>query len=158
MLYYNQGKYGEAEPLLRRAFEIYEEQLGEHHPDTARSLNNLALLYKTQGKYGMAEPLYRRAFEIYEEQLGAHHPDTATGLNNLAMLYYTQGKYEEAEPLLRRALGIYERMLGADHPHTVIIRANYTALLSKIETHGNDPYRTFSRWLSPLSRLLRHIK
>src|SRR5215813_7612663 len=74
---------------------------GADHPDTAASLNNLALLYVLQGKYGEAEPLYKRALAIRERRLGADHPDTATSLHNLAELYRSQGKYEEAEPLYR---------------------------------------------------------
>jgi tetratricopeptide (TPR) repeat protein len=79
--------------------------LGAKHPDTASSLNNLAVLYKSQGKYAEAEPLYERALEIRERVLGAEHPDTTTSLNNLAVLYKSQGKYREAEPLFERAAG-----------------------------------------------------
>ena len=43
-LYMAQGKYKEAEPLLKRALEINENALGPEHPDTATSLNNLAVL------------------------------------------------------------------------------------------------------------------
>jgi tetratricopeptide (TPR) repeat protein len=68
------------------------QELGPDHPDTAESLNNLAILYFYQGKYEQAEPLYQRALAIYEQQLGALHPNTATSLNNLAALYNTQGK------------------------------------------------------------------
>ncbi len=57
------------------------------HPDTATSLNNLALLYDSQGKYEQAEPLYQRALHIREQVLGPEHPDTAQSLNNLAALY-----------------------------------------------------------------------
>lgn len=39
---YTQGKYGEAEPLLRRALKISKQALGENHPDVAQSLNTLA--------------------------------------------------------------------------------------------------------------------
>ena len=73
--------------------------MGKDHPDTATSLNNLAVLYRAQGKYAEAEPLYQRALAIYEQQLGQDHPDTASSLNNLAGLYKAQGKYAEAEPL-----------------------------------------------------------
>ena len=75
-LYKNQGKYEEAEPLYQRALAIKERVLGEEHPDTAGSLNNLALLYADQGKYEEAEPLYQRALAIYERVLGEEHPDT----------------------------------------------------------------------------------
>src|SRR5947207_12692806 len=79
--YNAQGKYAKAEPLYRRALEIYEQQLGPIHPYTAQSLNNLAYLYNAQGKYAEAEPLYRRAISIREQQLGPIHPDTAKSLN-----------------------------------------------------------------------------
>ncbi len=77
-LYYNQGKYEQAEPLYQRALAIREQQLGPKHPDTAHSLNNLGLLYETQGKYAEAEPLLQRALAIYEQQLEPEHPHTAT--------------------------------------------------------------------------------
>ena len=40
-----QGKYEQAESLYERALAIREQQLGPEHPDTATSLNNLAVLY-----------------------------------------------------------------------------------------------------------------
>ena len=43
-LYMAQGKYKEAEPLLKRALEIREKALGPEHPDTTARLNNLAVL------------------------------------------------------------------------------------------------------------------
>ena len=80
--------------------------LGQEHPDTLTSVNNLALLYQAQGRYGEAEPLYRRALEARERVLGPEHPETLTSVNNLALLYRAQGRYGEAEPLLQaRARG-----------------------------------------------------
>ena len=54
----------QAEPLYLQALEIRKAQLGDRHPDTATSLNNLAALYESQGRYGEAEPLYLQALEI----------------------------------------------------------------------------------------------
>ena len=39
-LYDTQGKYTQAEPLLKRALAIDEKALGSNHPDVARDLNN----------------------------------------------------------------------------------------------------------------------
>ena len=50
LLYEAQGRYGEAEPLYRRALEAYERVLGKEHPDTLISVNNLAGLYQAQGR------------------------------------------------------------------------------------------------------------
>ena len=112
------AQYEQAEPLYQRALAIRERVLGPDHPDTADSLNNLAVLYFHRGKYEQAEPLYQRALAIREQVLGPDHPDTANSLNNLAMLYHHRGKYKQAEPLLDRALAIRERVLGPDHPDT----------------------------------------
>ena len=60
--------------------------LGERHPDTAASLNNLAVLLEAQGDYAAAKPLYEQALAIHKAVLGERHPDTATSLNNLAGL------------------------------------------------------------------------
>jgi len=128
---YEHAQYTEAEPFYRRALAIHEKQLGADHPDTANSLNNLALLYQSQGNYQQAEPLYQRALAIYEKQLGADHPDTATSLNNLAAFYRSQGNYQQAEPLYQRALAIYEKQLGTNHPNTKTVQKNYTDLLQK---------------------------
>ena len=87
MLYDNQGRYAEAEPLYKRALAIREKALGPDHPDVALSLNNLAFLYDKQGRYADAEPLYKRSLAISEKALGPDHPDVATSLNNLAALY-----------------------------------------------------------------------
>ena len=92
-LYRVQGKYGEAEPLYRRALAIREKSLGSDHPQVATSLNNLAGLYHGQGKYDEAEPLFRRALAIREKSLGSDHPHVAISLNNLAELYRGQGKH-----------------------------------------------------------------
>ena len=45
-----QGRYGEAEPLYVQALEICKAELGDRHPDTASSLNNLAS--DDKGRYG----------------------------------------------------------------------------------------------------------
>jgi len=116
MLYKDQDKYVEAEPLYRRSLEIREKTLGPNHLDVAASLNDLAEIYYYQVKYAEAEPLYRRSLEIREKTLGPDHPDVARSLSSLALLYLEQSKYIEAEPLYRRSLEIREKNLGPNHP------------------------------------------
>jgi tetratricopeptide (TPR) repeat protein len=114
------GHYSEAEPFLRQALSLREQQLGPEHPDTATSLYHLALLYYEQGKDIEAEPLFLRALSIREQQLGPEHPETAMSLNSLALLYREQGKYMEAESLFQRVLSIREQQLGPEHPDTAM--------------------------------------
>ena len=46
----SQGKYAEAEPLYRKALEIWQRVLGEDHPNTATSYNNVGFNLNAQGK------------------------------------------------------------------------------------------------------------
>jgi tetratricopeptide (TPR) repeat protein len=121
------SQFRDAEIWYLRSLAISEEQLGENHPDTASSLNNLAEFYRVTGKYSEAEPLYVRSLAICEEQ-GKNHPDTATSLSNFALLYYFMGKYSEAELLYLRSLAIREEQLGDNHPSTASSLNNLAGL------------------------------
>ena len=60
-MYRDQGKYGEAEGLYKRALVIREKALGASHPDVAWGLNNMAILYEARGESGSALAYSRKA-------------------------------------------------------------------------------------------------
>ena len=86
------GNYAKAEPLLREALRIWRKVLGPEHPDTATSLQNLALLEFDLGRIDEATTLARQTsaaeltilsniFSFTSEQqrlayLGIFHPYT----------------------------------------------------------------------------------
>jgi hypothetical protein len=124
------GRYAEGLELALKTLERAEKELGQEHPDTLGTVNNLAGLYESQGRYVEAEPLHRRALEAYERLLGQEHPHTLISVNNLASLYESQGRYGYAEPLYRRALEARERVLGQEHSHTLTSLGNLSVLLT----------------------------
>jgi tetratricopeptide (TPR) repeat protein len=85
-----------------------ELALGSDHPDTASTLNDLAVLAFDRGRYGEAEALLKRALSIRETQLGAGHSVTLQSLDNLAGLYQNQGKLRKAALLYKRVKDLYE--------------------------------------------------
>lgn len=115
---FGQGHYEQAVPQAQLAVVINEKVFGPEDPETAASLNNLAMLFEATGAYAKAEPLYQRALAIAERTLGPEHLYTASSLGNLAVLYKHAGAYAKAEPLYERALAITEKALGPEHPHT----------------------------------------
>ena len=126
----NAGRYSVMAQRWRETLEDVESSLGPEHPDTATSLNNLALLLQAQGDLAGARPLYERALAIREKALGPEHPHTATSLNNLALLLKAQeGDFAGARPLYERALAIREKALGPEHPHTATSLNNLALLL-----------------------------
>ena len=55
--YSDQGRWIEAEQLHSEVFESRKRSLGEVHPDTLRSMYNLAELYGRQRRWSEAEEL-----------------------------------------------------------------------------------------------------
>jgi tetratricopeptide (TPR) repeat protein len=126
--FHGRAAYSQAAQLYRNALAVREETLGPEHPDTAESLNNLAVLLRHQGDFAGARPLYERALAIREKALGPEHPDTAQSLGNLAGLFRSQGDLAQARPLQERSLAIREKALGPEHP-TMAKSLNGLALL-----------------------------
>ncbi len=112
--------YAQARHLYEGALAIREKALGPAHPETAKNLNDLAILLQAQGDLAGARPLIEQALAIYEKVLGPEHPNTATSLDNLASLLQAEGDIVGARALFDRALVIREKALGPEHPGTAM--------------------------------------
>lgn len=55
------GEYKRARELYEISLQICGKNLGENHPSTATSYNNLAGVYESQGEYERAKELYEKA-------------------------------------------------------------------------------------------------
>lgn len=91
------GQYSEAEELLRAVVEVRQRALGEEHPDTLWSRNNLAIVLHPKGKHVEAEQEHRAVLTLRERLLGGGHSDVAQSCFNLAGVFIAQDKYEEAQ-------------------------------------------------------------
>lgn len=127
------GHSVDAEPILRRALEIFR-RLGEENPRLAGALNNLAVLHERRGDYDEAERLHKQAVDIRRKLSGENSPDFAQSLNNLARVYERRDNPAAAETLYEQALWIYRAVLGADHPTTLQTLDN---LIQLFEIAGN---------------------
>jgi hypothetical protein len=88
----NMAEAGEGDPietqvtaklLTEQSLATRLQLLGEEHPDTATSLNDLATLHARRGDDTRATPLYKRALAIRERVLGPDHPSTVRVRDNL---------------------------------------------------------------------------
>jgi tetratricopeptide (TPR) repeat protein len=119
----------EAEPLLRRALNLYEARYGSYHYTVAIALDNLAQLLRNINRWDEAESLLRRALEMDENGYGPYHPTVAIRLNNLGQLLMNNNSQDEAESLLRRALKMDENGYGPYHPALAPVLDNLAQLL-----------------------------
>lgn len=56
----SQGRYDKAEVMYREVLQLREKVLGCDHPDTLKSVNNLADMLYRLGKYNEAEAMHDR--------------------------------------------------------------------------------------------------
>jgi tetratricopeptide (TPR) repeat protein len=120
----NQGASSRAIRLLDRAVTDCVRLLGEDHPDTLTSRNNLAIAYESAGNLGRAIPLYEQTLTGCVRVLGADHPGTLSCRNNLAHAYQAAGDLGRAISAYEQTLTGSVRVLGADHPGTLTSRHN----------------------------------
>lgn len=132
---YQEGRYKEGVSFAKDAYQYTRKHLGDTHPDTIASLNNLALLYNAQGRYGEAEQLYTKALQLHEKVLGKEHPNTIdTGLNYIGLLV-NKGSIKAAFRLLKKMEGrlLSRSFLELYSTSTERIRRLYLKRISKFQ-------------------------
>jgi CHAT domain-containing protein len=142
------GRYADAQPLRRTRLQWCQAILGEDHPDTAASYNNLALNLNTLGKHAEAQILFQKALDICQRVLGEDHPSTAISYNNVAYNLDDQGKHAEAQPLYQKALEIFRKVLGEEHPSTATSYNNVAYNLNAQGKHA-EAESTLERAIHP---------
>jgi CHAT domain-containing protein/Tfp pilus assembly protein PilF len=134
---YQQGRYGEVEPLLLRAIAELEQHFGPDDPKLAESLGYLADLYEIEGRYDAAEPVYRRVLAIREKAPGPDRLDLGAALNGLAGLFKLRGQYGEAEELYRHALDIVEKVAHPPDATVATILSNLALVYQNEGRYGD---------------------
>ncbi|KAH8724301.1 hypothetical protein GQ44DRAFT_618470, partial [Phaeosphaeriaceae sp. PMI808] len=78
------GRWKEAEELEVQVMETRKRVLGEEHPDTLTSMNNLAFTLKGQGLTNKAIPLMENCCRLRTVVLGPQHPFAISSREALA--------------------------------------------------------------------------
>ena len=110
------GDYAKAEPLLLKALDLSEKELGPQHPNTGGVMEALGVLYDEMGDFARSESYFQRALSVQEIDPGPNHPDTAITLESFGFHYMNMGDYDKALSYCTRALTIQEKRLGPDDP------------------------------------------
>ena len=124
------GDSSNAERLLLEVMDMRKKMLGAEHPDTLKSMGNLASTYSNQGRWNKAEQLQVQVMDMMKKLLGGEHPDTLKSMGNLANTYSNQGRWNEAEQLKFHVVDMRKKLLGAEHPDTLRSMANLAATYS----------------------------
>jgi len=82
-MYYTLGEYDKAIEYYEKDLKITLATLGENHPSTATSYNNIGSVWKSKGKYDKAIEYLEKALKISINTLGEGHPNVAVVKGNL---------------------------------------------------------------------------
>ncbi len=87
-VYYNQGKYQEAEKLFLRGLQINKKTLGEEHPSTIVNYHNLASVYRAKGENTNALLYFFRAYQSLPMEPEPGYPDRKGIYKELEAVYF----------------------------------------------------------------------
>jgi tetratricopeptide (TPR) repeat protein len=117
-LYFEQGKFAEAEQFGLRALATQERVLGASDSSAVLTLHNLQMVYVELGDLPKAEDYGKRAVALAEKIFGQNHPMYTNAVESQADVLGSMGKSAEAEKLMRPILEIRLRTLGPEHTST----------------------------------------
>jgi tetratricopeptide (TPR) repeat protein len=103
----------------QRALELRRVWLGDAHPSTATSHNNLGRALQDAGRFAEAEKEFEESLRILRRGLGSRHQLVARALHNLARLKLEIGDREEALAYARSAHAMRAELLGSEHSETL---------------------------------------
>ena len=124
-----QGRSAESEPLLQRAFGIFESQLPDDHPLIATTSFSWGQVLWDLGELGSAEPLLQRALRQREQALGdSSDPSVGRIHNQLGLLELKRGRFEEAQAEFDRARSILQPLAEAQPLEWAVFLSNIAEL------------------------------
>ena len=133
LLLKEKGDLGAAEPLLREDLKLSRETLGDRHPATLTSMDNLGMLrYRRRATSPPPSRCYARRWS-YSGAIARDPrrsaPRHATSIGHLGTLLQEKGDLAAAESLLREALQLSRETQGDRHPDTLTSMDNLGMLL-----------------------------
>ncbi|MBM3836478.1 MAG: tetratricopeptide repeat protein [Verrucomicrobia bacterium] len=122
---------------LDRARQILERELGKEHPETLRTLVNVASQLRFEFQIAEACKLGSEALEIARRVLGEEHEITLNAMRELEQALAAANRYKEQKSLLERALLLSEKVSGKNHPRTIDLlcdlSGNYISLSAQFD-------------------------
>ncbi|MCB1025936.1 MAG: tetratricopeptide repeat protein, partial [Acidobacteria bacterium] len=125
--YFGQGRFADAEKVLRKARQGFTETQGARSERAMQVSVTLADSLFLKGEYAEAEGLYKNAIEYFrEDQEKKENPLKwlAIATNDLANVTIYQGRLDESDQLLDEALKISQKLTDQDRWIEPIVLSN----------------------------------
>ncbi|MDR3615708.1 MAG: tetratricopeptide repeat protein [Candidatus Obscuribacterales bacterium] len=130
--YIRQKQYDKAQPLIKRAYAIYQNAYGQDNLLTISACASQAFVEYRLGNLDRAIDLYRSSLAHSQSTLGPNNFETAKILNELAYLYFHQGKLQESRTFYKWAIASTEASVGNDSPLLAACLQDYASVLNSL--------------------------
>lgn len=147
------GRFDDATAALVDVLRLRREVLGDAHPETVMTINELATVYQEQRQFAQAEPLFREALAARERLYGESHHLTRNSMSNLGLLLSLSGQLADAAVLYERTLRIETALIGERHPDTIALMHNIAGLYRK-QARYDDALAMHARVLATAREVL----
>ena len=124
------GEHVAARALLEDTLARRRQVLGDDHPATLDSANNLANILRDLGEYAAARALDEQTLAEQRRILGDNDLSTLATADNLAADLAAAGEHVAARTLFEDTLARHQRTFGVDHFATLIVAFNLPATCS----------------------------
>ena len=128
-LLYSRQKFSAAEPVARRALEIWRQTAPGDDVHAIMILNTLSLVHGRLRRYDEAVREQQEGLALIDRVYGPGHPVSAKLTGNLAALLLAAGRHSEAEEASRKAVEIAAASLGREHLLTGQLMLKHAAIL-----------------------------
>jgi hypothetical protein len=95
-------------PALRVMLHIYEQALGQMHPDVIQTERSLCKVFRRQNEFDIAKEGVNSMLRHSEQVYGNYDPQTRRCMRRLGHLYRYQEQYEDAEKMYRNVVRFAE--------------------------------------------------
>lgn len=102
------GDFAAAEPLHRRALQLFESDKSARQSDVSGAVVNLATIKSLQGDAAEADSMFLRALAMRESTMGSQSPVIAKTLEQLAVSYQLTNRPTDAVTAMVRSTDVYE--------------------------------------------------
>jgi tetratricopeptide (TPR) repeat protein len=134
-------RYGSAETLYIQTLKVMRRVLGEEHPSTIGSMQNLGEMYNFMKRHDDAAATLEVSLPIARRVLGLQHPWTGYAMKALATAYMELGRAEDALPLQRELLGLQVAPADAVDANAEVLNEAAWTLLTMENESLRDPER-----------------
>lgn len=128
---FDQGKFQDALPYLKRAAADAERVFGLYHENTSLALGQLGIVYKNLGLFTEALSVNRRVLEVRQRRFGQNHVEVGLAYNSLGRTYQAMQDFPEAAIHFERSIAIIAVANGKTHLLVALPVLNLGAVRSK---------------------------